>query len=393
MPKILGLALKLSSRPMTSSAFSISDPAGSYPGDQGSGADYTYRVTDLRPTSVILDDTVAKIKMTGVAANVSSIELYWRRPGVVEDATSIGLMTDDGGGIWTFSAWDAIITEQSTLHGAFPWTDIDFSFKVVSPSGVKYIAWQDVTLNKPTYVPDTSTIDPTLEGDCTTPQVAVAYGFDSTEIAAQDWVPDCCDPQGTIQYRFDYEGKWATGNQNFVQGTYTGGDVFQIFIDSALVAVRSDTYSVNLTHGLLDDARWQIKLEIMVHTTPVVTKLYKRDPVLGLALDDDTSWTLVTSGSDGADDGSYLKVTNAMGVGKTTGGAPHLTGIMRAWKMGVCSEEGEDDFGWLGQAHSEFRLNDALFDGTQDSTADDTTAVEWILKLVGGAGVTVCWQS
>lgn len=147
MPVITGLAYKQSSRPLEHSFAQLIAPQGVFPSDQGSGVPYTYKQRDWQslPGSLILDDTYSIITLSGVSADTSTVRGYWRRPPFVDSATVIGDLSDQGGGIWTFSEWDAIATDDPA-HGAFPFTDIDFSFKLIGPGGTTFIEWQSVAI-------------------------------------------------------------------------------------------------------------------------------------------------------------------------------------------------------------------------------------------------------
>jgi len=401
MTEITNVILKLSPRPLRFSHTEITAPAGNFAPLVGGDLVYTAFFQNPAETANTTDPITVPfnqaIQVQGVALDVSTIEGFWKRPGFEDEWTSLGQLTDLTGGNWEVAVgFEAVIFESGTDHGSAPWTDIDFKAKLISPQGVSWTDTIDVNISHSLPgVPASSTIDPTFESDCLTVQAAIAYGMASTEAAALSWVANCCDPKGTIEFRYDYEGDWATGLETFFWGTYGGGHNLKIFTGGAGdIIVRSDsasdTFNAVLTHGLADAARKQIRIVVNVHDVPPTAKIYVRDA--GQSVRDDTGgWgTVVDTQSDGADNGRLDEDITTFSVGLGTAGTPTLLGVMREFFIALDREE---NLGTFDQAVSHWRLDNSAFSGIFDSLDDDEEALEFQLKIVGGAGFSVCWQA
>jgi len=403
MTEIASLTMRLSPRPIRFSHTVVTDPAGDYA--PLSGGDLVYTAFFQNPAEVpntINPITVPfnqPIQVQGVTTTVSSIEGFWRRPGFQEEFISLGQLTDLGGGNWEIATgFEAIIFESGVDHGSAPWTDIDFVAKIVSPEGVTWTAIIDTNISHAQPgVPATNTIDPLFGSDCISAQGALAYSLESTEVAAGQWVARCCDPAGVVEYRFDYEGDWATGTFSLLHASYGGGHDFDINVTGGQINVTSEAtiqpFAVALTHGIADATRQQIRLVVRPHVATPDVKLYKSASFTTGVIDNSKWGSTTDQQGDAGDRGNLLTAYTTWQVGTDSAGLPSLTGILREFFMGVDAQENEGQYGLFGDASTHWRLDGSTANGDHGDLDDDEVGQEYQVFIVGGAGFSVCWTT
>ena len=412
MTEISNLVLRLSTRPVR---FSYSDLEAPDSGELSPlvGGDLAYTSWAQGPsgTSNQTDPTtvplVEAITIAGVDTTATSVEVYWRRPGK-QGMTSMGYATDQGGGTWTIAAgFEAVVFEASSDHGSFPWNDIDFLAKIISPEGVRWGAWIDVGISFTDLTPPTDTsiessygFDVTYYVDCSTSHSGNLDGYyfsASATVEALDW---SLDDGGTF---IDYEGNWASdtiqffegyvgpiGNQKYVRLTWYGS-TNEWWLSGAFAPQNTASVLPGMAWPNGVSERAQVKVIVYRDTATqirmvVETRTLDGDKQVDVSADAPNNYTQQDTDTDATVGASvWGDLDTAVTIGGD-GAGDCFTGNLREMVVTYYDEN-------RSATLFEFRADEVTdYDGTDGGTFTDGQGNTWAINLIGtGASNGICW--
>jgi hypothetical protein len=269
----------------------------------------------VNPITAPSDQAISVVSVP-TDGSVTGVQVYFRVG--TGPAKFLAHLTDQTGGVWSVTDQE-LISLDYLVHGAAPWTDIQFKIKFVNAEGVAWAAdWVDVTVsqNVPATLPGWTGDAPwSWDGwgaggylaDCTTAvgdgyQISGASWAYGSTLTKMDLRIDCnADPFVNGDSTPPATFGWHSGASHvFILGF--GIDVptghyweWYIQFDQMILfksdALSSETEQVNLpTAGTIDVERAQFRCTV----DGTAINFYYRNPYSDaddrLPLDDDTRW-------------------------------------------------------------------------------------------------------